>query len=138
MAGRQHPWLRRILGIGLLTGATYTVWRAIDANRREDDEGWEPQPFPFPPQPAAQRPKGAELASERTTAAEVPSAAESERDKWLEPDGESCPATHLVKAKLASGIYHMPGGASYERTKPDRCYVDAAAAEADGLRASKV
>ena len=30
-----------------------------------------------------------------------------------------------VKAKLASGIYHVPGGGNYERTKPDRCYVDA-------------
>jgi hypothetical protein len=28
----------------------------------------------------------------------------------------------------------VPGGANYERTKPDRCYRDEAAAEADGLR----
>jgi hypothetical protein len=45
--------------------------------------------------------------------------------------------SHPVKAKLSSGIYHLPGGQNYERTKPDRCYVDAAAAEADGLRAAK-
>jgi hypothetical protein len=42
-----------------------------------------------------------------------------------------------VKAKLASGIYHRPGGQSYERTRPDRCYRDGGAAEADGLRAAK-
>jgi hypothetical protein len=42
-----------------------------------------------------------------------------------------------VKGKLASGIFHVPGGANYDRTRPDRCYADAGAAEADGLRASK-
>ena len=31
----------------------------------------------------------------------------------------------------------MPGGANYARTRADRCYLSAAAAEADGLRASK-
>jgi hypothetical protein len=58
--------------------------------------------------------------------------------RFIEPGADaSCPPTHPVKAKLASGIFHVPGGGNYERTKPDRCYVDAAAAEADGLRAAK-
>jgi len=56
---------------------------------------------------------------------------------WMEPVGGGCPASHPVKAKLASGIYHEPGGASYERTQPDRCYLDAESAQADGLRPSK-
>ena len=56
---------------------------------------------------------------------------------WVEPKGTSCPATHPVKAKLASGIYHLPGMAAYERTRPDRCYPDAGAAEADGLTRAK-
>ena len=38
---------------------------------------------------------------------------------------------------MASKIFHLPGMANYERTNPDRCYVDAAQAEADGLRAAK-
>jgi hypothetical protein len=42
-----------------------------------------------------------------------------------------------VKAKLASGIFHVPGSANYTRTQADRCYLSAGAAEADGLRASK-
>jgi hypothetical protein len=42
-----------------------------------------------------------------------------------------------VKAKEGSGIYHLPGSSVYARTRPDRCYVDAAAAEADGYRAAK-
>jgi hypothetical protein len=56
---------------------------------------------------------------------------------WVEPvDGEA-PATHPIKAKMSSGIYHVPGGFNYVRTRPDRCYLDVAAAEADGLRPSK-
>lgn len=53
-------------------------------------------------------------------------------------DDGSCPASYPIKAKLTSGIYHAPGGLNYERTKADRCYADGDAAEADGLRASKV
>jgi len=56
---------------------------------------------------------------------------------WLEPVGGECPSTHPVKAKLSSGIYHLPGGALYARTNPDRCYRDAASAQADGLRPAK-
>jgi hypothetical protein len=56
---------------------------------------------------------------------------------WLEPVDGSCPSTHTVKAKMGSGIYHLPGMAAYARTNPDRCYVDTSAAEADGLRPAK-
>jgi hypothetical protein len=57
---------------------------------------------------------------------------------WVDPlPGGGVPASHPVKVKLSSGIYHVPSGFNYPRTKPDRCYVSAAAAEADGFRASK-
>jgi len=57
---------------------------------------------------------------------------------WVEPGpGGETPATHPIKAKMASGIFHVPGGLNYARTRPDRCYRDVAAAEADGLRPSK-
>ena len=49
----------------------------------------------------------------------------------------SAPASHPIKAKESSGIFHVPGGRFYDRTKPDRCYPTAAAAEADGYRRSK-
>ena len=57
---------------------------------------------------------------------------------WVAPleDG-SCPPDHPVKAKESSGIYHLPDCRFYERTKADRCYSDAAEAEADGYRRSK-
>ena len=56
---------------------------------------------------------------------------------WVEPDGKACPPTHPVKAKLASRLYHLPGMLAYDRTIPDRCYVDPAAAEADGFSRAK-
>lgn len=53
---------------------------------------------------------------------------------WVPPDASgAAPTTHPVKAKVASRIYHLPGMSLYERTKPDRCYTSAEAAEADGF-----
>ena len=57
---------------------------------------------------------------------------------WASPAADgSCPDGFPIKAKESSGIFHQPGGLSYERTVPDRCYPDEAAAEADGFRAAK-
>jgi len=56
---------------------------------------------------------------------------------WAEPVDGVCPDGYPVKAKLRSGIYHQPGTATYDRTRPDRCYATAEAAEADGLRPPK-
>ena len=110
-----HKTVRRILGIGLLAGIAYAVWRKFPRST-ESGTGthWESQPFPFPPQPVA------------------------DDSPWVEPaQSGACPAHYPVKAKLASGIFHVPGGANYSRTQPDRCYLSAEAAEADGLRQSK-
>jgi hypothetical protein len=49
----------------------------------------------------------------------------------------TCPVTHPVKANEHSGIYHLPGGLSYERVVPERCYRSPADAESDGFRAAK-
>lgn len=56
---------------------------------------------------------------------------------WVPPVEGTCPDGYPIKAKESSGIFHRPGGLAYERTKPDRCYPDEAAAEADGFRAAK-
>lgn len=56
---------------------------------------------------------------------------------WIETTDHDCPPSHPVKAKLSSMLYHLPGMAFYNRTRPDRCYVDAAAAEADGFTRAK-
>lgn len=59
-------------------------------------------------------------------------------DTWIAPDDEGhCPMSHPVKVKESSGIHHVPGGFSYDRTRADRCYATGADAEADGFRAAK-
>ncbi|HEV8298087.1 MAG TPA: hypothetical protein VGQ20_12340, partial [Acidimicrobiales bacterium] len=56
---------------------------------------------------------------------------------WVAPIGGQCPPSHPIKGNANSGIYHMPGGRFYDAIIPERCYRDTAAAEADGMRASK-
>lgn len=57
---------------------------------------------------------------------------------WIRPDENgACPAGYPVKANDNSGIFHLPGGRFYDRTKPERCYSDAVVAAADGYRAAK-
>ena len=77
------------------------------------------------------------LAGSGTAAA--PPAAENEAASpvWVESDDGACPISHPVKGKVTSGIFHVPGGQAYERTRADRCYADSIAAEADGMRQAK-
>jgi hypothetical protein len=115
----MHKTVKRVLGLGILAAAGYAVWQAFErrsaSSAASGGAAWEPQPFPFPPQPKVDT-----------------------SSPWIDAaDAGSCPAHHPVKAKLTSGIFHLPGGANYARTQADRCYLSADAAEADGLRAAK-
>jgi hypothetical protein len=111
--GSVHKRVRQVLGVGLLAAIAYAIWRKLPT-RPETTPQWEPQPFPFPPLPVI------------------------DESPWVEPAASgACPAHHPIKAKLTSGIFHVPGGANYARTQPDRCYLSAEAAAADGLRQSK-
>jgi hypothetical protein len=58
-------------------------------------------------------------------------------DGGIEPVDGTCPGTHPVKVKVRSGLFHLPGMSAYERTLPDRCFVDEAAAEAAGFTRAK-
>ncbi|CAN5521403.1 hypothetical protein BH18ACT1_BH18ACT1_15440 [soil metagenome] len=82
------------------------------------------------PDPSPVRLPGADQTSAATTTG-------VEGGAWVAPEGGACPASHPVKAKLATKIFHVPGGQSYLRTSPDRCYRDGTAAEADGFRQAK-
>lgn len=62
----------------------------------------------------------------------------------VRPTGSDCPADHPVKGNIrdrepdkGAKIYHLPGSSSYDATKPERCFVDAAEAEQAGYRAPK-
>ena len=96
------------------------------------DDAISVDPDPTPPDGTVvvPEPDGVPVADTRTK----PASSES----WVEPaDDGTCPPGHPVKAKMSSKIFHLPGQLNYDRTTPDRCYLDAAAAEADGLRAAK-
>lgn len=54
------------------------------------------------------------------------------------PSGTTCPSWAPIKGNESSGIYHVPGGAFYNRTNPEICFSTTAAARAAGYRASKV
>ena len=56
---------------------------------------------------------------------------------WTTPVDGECPDGFPIKAKLSSGIFHLPGMSAYGRTHPDRCYASADDALLDGLRAAK-
>lgn len=84
-------------------------------------------------EPAVDEPAGQSAEEPASRSADEPAAGED----WVEPVDGACPATHPVKGKPGSGIFHLPGGLFYDRTVPDRCYRSAEAAEADGLRPAK-
>jgi hypothetical protein len=64
--------------------------------------------------------------------------------KGAAPKGEDCPADHPIKGNIpdrgankGDHIYHVPGDKGYAQTKPERCFVDVAEAEAAGYRPVK-
>ncbi|GAA2074591.1 hypothetical protein GCM10009725_03980 [Aeromicrobium tamlense] len=48
-----------------------------------------------------------------------------------------CPSSHPIKGNASSMIYHVPGGAYYDRTKPEECFATEGAAKAAGYRKSQ-
>ena len=69
--------------------------------------------------------------------AEWPPLVDTDVPAWVDPVDGQCPLSHPVKGNASSGIYHLPASRFYDKTSPERCYRDAAAAEADGMRAPK-
>ena len=121
--------------LSVVAGTAYAVWRWFESQRSESGVSWESQPVPYPPRPRVDNPSPSPAAAEPVTATE-PVGAQAGGNTWVEPTDGTCPASYPVKAKMSSGIFHVEGGLNYERTHPDRCYRDDAAAEADGLRKS--
>lgn len=75
----------------------------------------------------------------RATPASAPvPVVEPDATTWVEPVDGECPPGFPVKLNLDSGIFHVPGGRSYARTRPERCYATPEDAEADGFRRAKL
>jgi micrococcal nuclease len=133
------PVLRRLfrigLTLGLLGGVAFALTKALGGKRPGAPERG-PSARPLAPEawPPLQPDPG--LAEPEPSTALEPDP-EAPTVLWVEPSGDVCPTTHPVKAKLSSKIFHLPGMLNYDRTKPDRCYRDGDAAEADGLRPAK-
>ncbi len=126
----MRRWLLRLLVLAGLAGAVYVVLRRRSIG---PEPAVRPVWPPFDEDETAPATPSAARASANAVAVEVrpPSA------RWTDPVEKACPNGFPVKVKLASGIYHLPGMLAYDRTMPDRCYVSAEEAEADGFRAAK-
>lgn len=149
--------IRRLFRLALKLGAVgsaVAVAAKVLARRRSASSDWATSTEPWPPlEPSEQLPdvatsepgpeavaqdaEGEAIADPEVESPSAPAASDG-APAWAEPGEDGvCPATHPVKAKLSSGVFHLPGMANYERTRADRCYPDAEAASADGLRQAK-
>lgn len=135
----------RLIKIGAVVGAIVGAVRMVLGRRQPPVTGEASWPTlaeraaaaqAQPSQPAADEPAG-QSAEEPAEPAEQADDELAAGEDWVEPVDGACPATHPVKGKPGSGIFHLPGGLFYDRTVPDRCYRSAEAAEADGLRPAK-
>lgn len=128
MLARLVRWTAWLLVVGAL------VWVARLALKRYVEGP------PAPPTSESCSPvsaDGVRAASPGGASASPPVGAGAGAPAWVEPGPDGCPPGYLVKAKRSSRLYHLPGMAAYERTRPDRCYASAEAAEADGFARAK-
>lgn len=112
--------LARLLKIGAVAGVAAGIARRVARSRRLEGPGsdnWPPLEETDDPAP---RSGPVEFAP-----------------SGVEPVDGACPPGYPIKAKSSSKIFHVPGGRSYDRTVPDRCYATEADAEADGYRKAK-
>jgi hypothetical protein len=130
--------LRRTVLLTLLAlgvGAAVSWWRS---QATTPTPAQPPQWPDWPERANATDSSSAEGAGDAADPGPTTATSDAAEPAWLPANEDgSTPAGHPVKVKESSGIFHVPGGRFYDRTKPDRCYPTAAAAEADGYRRSK-
>ena len=136
--------MKRLVRLASIAAAMAAIIAAIRAVRRDADPLPAPASSPSEPWPPL---RTQDAVPDEVPAGDVvrvpepdgvPVADAGSSSSWVEPtDPGDCPPGFPIKAKMGSKIFHSPGQLNYERTTPDRCYRDAEAAEADGLRAAK-
>jgi len=119
-------WLKRLFLLAVISGAAFAIWTALQ--RRNELTVTMPTPTaappPPPPTPAPHAPPP------------EPTSVAKSSDRWRDPVDGACPDGYPIKV-AKSGIYHVPGGRSYDRTTAERCYANTDDAEADGYRRAK-
>ncbi|MDQ1357460.1 MAG: hypothetical protein QOG44_1833 [Acidimicrobiaceae bacterium] len=136
VAAMVRRFVRFLLPSGLLLVVALLVRRSVHLRSEvfrvvPSRDAWPPiTEVERPPPPVTAETEAAQTEAAQTETVQAPAA-------WLAPADGECPPTHVIKAKEASGIYHLPGMANYNRTKPDRCYAEESAAEADGFTKAK-
>jgi hypothetical protein len=153
---------RLVLRLGLLAGIAFTLYKLMQARRiiepatvsAPDTDPWPPVAAPVPtpaPPPPPPPPPPVEAPVKKATAPKKPAPPKKAAKKaakgtkkagappraWIAAQGDACPLSHPIKAKMSSRIYHLPGMVAYSRTHPDRCYATESAAKRDGFTAAK-
>jgi hypothetical protein len=123
-------WLKRLFLLALISGAAFAAWTAFQ--RRNEISVTPPTPATAPPPPPPPQPEP----QPAPAAPAAPETAAAPTDRWRQPVDGACPDGYPIKV-AKSGIYHVPGGRSYDRTTAERCYANADDAEADGYRRAK-
>ena len=140
----MRRWARRLVWLAVLTAVTAVTarwWSTRSVPAPTSSPAWPPFDPPAPgPRPVIvpqvsdePLPPAREIVETVKTVETV----ETGGSAWVAPVEGDCPLDHPVKANDNSGIFHVPGGRFYARTKAERCYVDAESAAADGYRAAK-
>jgi hypothetical protein len=134
----MRRWARRLVWLAVLTAVTAATarwWSTRSVPAPTASPSWPP----FDPPAPGPRPVIVPQVSDEPLppARGIIETVEPDGSAWVAPVEGDCPLDHPVKANDNSGIFHVPGGRFYDRTKAERCYVDAESATADGYRAAK-
>jgi len=137
----MFTWLFRLaVGAALLSAALWLLrggmkWWIDGPDREPSMAPW--PPFPEMASRPAEQPEEPAEQPERAVRANHVSPHHL-NGAWVAPDDAAdALASYPVKAKESSRLYHLPGMLAYDRTRPDRCYMSAEAAEADGFVRAK-
>jgi hypothetical protein len=128
-------WLRRLFLLAVISGAAFAAWTALQRRNELTGAPTAPSPTPSPPPPPRSQPTPPPPTVPATPPA-TPAAELASSARWRQPIAGACPDGYPIKV-AKSGIYHVPGGRSYDRTTAERCYVNTDDAEADGYRRAK-
>lgn len=129
-----------VLKLGAVVGVAVGIVRAVRGSGPPEVTGQASWPPLREEPPAAKRTGPVQFATTTATPATTPPDAPTQPDHeatWVAPVEGVCPVSHPIKGNADSGIFHVPGGMSYDRTVPERCYATEADAEADGFRRAK-